>query len=258
MEKSILPSYRVSCGQVAELATQEEPVLLCECRCRKKRDSQFAVVLLPKFGARRNGMVGVICRRNILAHPLITIRCFGWRLFFRALIAGHSQTFLSLLADAKGLHPPTVKVPELVERCVKLELQAKRIYERLAARLLGHRLISNFFETLACQEETHAELLGLCREVAGRSVWKEECFAPCRDAIPHLERQMENIESSLESIDGVTDALRLVIQIEGSEVNQTFESVVAASASVFVRKLLAFQNVAARVQWIGSQLDAVC
>ena len=189
-------------------------------------------------------MVGVICRRNILAHPFVTIRCFGWRVFFRALIAGHSQTFLSLLAETKGLQPPTVKVPELLERCVKLELQAKRIYERLARRFFGHKLISDFLNTLARQEETHAELLGLCREAASRTIWKEECFAPCRDSIPRLERQMKNIESSLDSIDGVTDALRLVIQIEGSEVNRMFESVVAASASVFVRKLLAFQNVA--------------
>jgi hypothetical protein len=189
-------------------------------------------------------MIGVICRRNILAHPFVTIRCFGWRVFFRALLAGHSQTFLSLLADTKGLRPATVKVPELVERCVKLELQAKRIYEWLAGRFLAHKLISDFFDTLACQEETHAELLRLCREAASRAVWKEECFAPCRHSIPHLERQMESIESSLESLDSVTDALRLVIQIEGSEVNRTFERVVAASGSVFVGKVLAFQNAA--------------
>ncbi len=189
-------------------------------------------------------MIGVIRRRNILAHPFVTIRCFGWWVFFRALIAGRSQTFLSLLADTKGLQPPTVKVPELVERCVKLELQAKRIYESLAGRFLDHTLIGDFFDTLARQEETHAELLRLCREAASRAVWKEECFAPCRDSIPCLERQMKNIELSLESLDSVADALRVVMQIESSEVNRVFESVVAASRSAFVRKFLAFQNVA--------------
>ncbi len=189
-------------------------------------------------------MVGVICRRNILAHPFITIRCFGWRVFFRALIAGRSRTFLSLLAEAKGLQPPMVKVPELVGRCVKLELQAKRIYESLAGRFLGHEPLSEFFDTLARQEENHAELLRLCRELAGRSVWKEECFGPCRESIPRLERQVEEIESTLKSIDGVSDALRVVIELEGSEANRVFESVVAASASVFVQKLLVFQNAA--------------
>jgi len=189
-------------------------------------------------------MIGVIRRRNILVHPFITIRCFGWRVFFRALIAGQSQTFLSVLADTKRLQPPAVNVPEIVERCIKLELQAKRIYERLARRFFGHKLISDFLNTLAQQEEDHAELLKLCREAASRTIWKEECFAPCRDSIPQLEQRMENIESSLESLGSVTDALRLVIQIEGSEVNRVFESVVSASGSVFVRKVLAFQNVA--------------
>ena len=123
-------------------------------------------------------------------------------------------------------------------------MQAKRIYERLARRFFGHKLISDFFSTLAQQEETHAELLTLCREATSRTIWKEECFASCRESIPQIEQQMENIESSLKSLGGVTDALRLVIQIEGSEVNRIFESVVAASGSTFVRKLLAFQNVA--------------
>jgi hypothetical protein len=189
-------------------------------------------------------MVGVICRRNILAHPIVTIRCFGWLVFFRALIAGHSQTFLSLLADSKGLQPPKVRVPELVERCVKLELQIQQIYIRLARQFFGPNLLSNFFTTLALQEESHAQLIDMCRVLAGLAVWKEECFAPCRETIPHLERQMENIESSLESIDGVTDALRVVIQIEGSEINQVFESVVSATGSDFVKKLLVFQNAA--------------
>ena len=138
-------------------------------------------------------MVGVIRRRNVLAHPIVTIRCFGWQVFFRALIAGHSRTFLSLLAETKGFQPPTVKVPELVGRCVKLELQAERIYESLAGRFVDNERTSDFLSALARQEQSHAELLRLCREAAGRSVWKEECFAPCRDSMPHLERQMENI-----------------------------------------------------------------
>ena len=189
-------------------------------------------------------MVGAICRRDVLAHPFVTIHCFGWRVFFRALIADDSQTFLSLLADTKGLQPATVKVPELVGRCVKLELQAKRIYERLAGRFLGHQSVCDFFDSLARQEESHAQLLELCRVVAGRTIWKEECFAPWRDSVPRLERQMESIESSLKTIDGVADALRLVIEIEGSEVNQVFGSVVAASGSGFVRKILVFQTAA--------------
>jgi hypothetical protein len=53
---------------------------------------------------------------------------------------------------------------------------------------------------------------------------------------------MGDAEASLESLPGVPNALRLVIQIEGSEVNHVFKGIVAASGSDFVRKLRAFQS----------------
>ena len=187
-------------------------------------------------------MVGAICKRDILAHPFVTIHCFGWQVFFRALIAGRNQTFLSLLAQTHTLQPPKVSVPKLVGRCVKLELRAKRIFESLASQFAHQRPVRKFFDTIARQEQGHAELLELCREAASRAVWREEYFAPWRDAAPRLERQMGDTEASLESIDGVVDALRLVIQIEGSEVNHVFKGIVAASGSEFVRKLQAFQS----------------
>jgi hypothetical protein len=187
-------------------------------------------------------MIGTIRRRDLLAHPVVTMRCCGWRVFLKALVAGRRVTFLSLLADTKRLQPPTVKVPEFVGRCIALELQAKWIYEWLAGRFIGYDPVREFFETLAHQEETHAELLKLCREVASRAVWKEECFSQWRDAVPRLEQQMADIESSLGSLNSVSDGLWIVIQIEGSEVNQVFEGVVAASGSPFVQKVRAFQH----------------
>jgi len=187
-------------------------------------------------------MVGTIRKRDILAHPILTIRCFGWRVFFRALFAGRDQTFLSLLTDTKKLPPPPAKVPELVERCIKLELKAKKIYQRLAEQFAGRESVGNFFRTLVRQEESHAQLLELCRVIANRTLWIGERFTPYRDSIPRLERQMESIESSMESIQHPADALKLVIEIESSEVNQVFGSVVAASGSDFVRNLLVFQT----------------
>ena len=61
-------------------------------------------------------MLGSIRKRDVLAHPIVTIRCFGWHVFFRALMASRDQTFLSLLADCGAVGPPPVRVPELVGR----------------------------------------------------------------------------------------------------------------------------------------------
>jgi len=200
-------------------------------------------------------MVGVIRKRDILAHPLITVHCFGWPILLKALVAGRDRTFLSLLADTWALRPPKLEVPELLERCVKLELRAQRIYESLAVRFGEHPRVQRFFETLAGQEKSHYEMLQLCRELAGREGWLEEHFKPWRDAVPRLERQMDDAEASVEGLERFTDALRLVIRIEGSEINQVFGGVVAATDSIFVRNLQAFHTAEAKhIEYIVRQI----
>jgi rubrerythrin len=200
-------------------------------------------------------MVGAIRRRDILAHPLITVHCFGWPILFKALVAGRDRTFLSLLADTWTQRPPRLEVPELLERCVKLELRAQRIYESLATRFGEHEPVRRFFETLASQEKTHYEMLQLCRGLAGREGWLEEHFKPWRDAVPRLERQMDDVEACVEGLERSTDALHLVIRIEGSEINQVFGGVVAATDSSFVRNLQAFQNAEAKhIEYIARQI----
>jgi hypothetical protein len=121
-----------------------------------------------------------------LAHPAITVSCFGWKVFFRALVAGQHQTFLSL--------------------------------------------------------KDHAELLDLCRVAAGRGEWDGKHFDPWRGAVPGLEKQIQEAESRANSLDFLSDALRLVIQIESSEVNRIYLGIVAASDSAFVRKLRVFHE----------------
>ena len=187
-------------------------------------------------------MVGAIRKREILAHPFVTIHCFGWRVFFRALTASQNETFLSIVAQVTIHHRPSVKVPDLVGQCIGLEDRAKQIYESLAERFSQEEPVRLFFNSLARQEQSHAELLELCRAAAGRGRWDGQHFEPWRDTIPQLKRQMEEAASSLDSLDGVRVALRLVIQIESSEVNRVFRGVVAATDSDFVRELQAFQQ----------------
>jgi hypothetical protein len=189
---------------------------------------------------------GVIRTRDIIAHPLVTVQCFGWPFFVRALIAGRRKTFLSLLAGSDALRPPTVAVPELLGRCVDLESRARRIYELLAARFSDRPPVRRFFETLARQEQEHFELLALCRQLASREGWLEEHFAPWRDAVPQLERQVDDLEDSLDDLACLDDALRLVIRLEGSEINQVFRGVVSATDSEFVRSLQAFRTAETR------------
>lgn len=189
-----------------------------------------------------NEMVGVITSRDVLLHPIATIRGFGWRIFFRAVSPWHEKTFLALLWDADFFGAATSKVPELLGRCIGLELQAKRIYAALAEGFANLGSIGRFFEALAEQEQDHADLLELCRAAAIRGGWKANYFNPWQEYIPRLEQQMEEVEAAVYSIGSVDDALRLVIRIESCEINEIFEAVLAASDSAFVRRLRAFRD----------------
>ena len=187
-------------------------------------------------------MDGVIRSRDILAHPITTIRCFGWRVFFKAALPWRHKTLLSLLQEGQYFGDARRKAPELFRRCIGVEWQAKRIYAAFARVFVESRSASRFFEILAQQEQEHAELLEVCQTIAGRSGWKAEPFALWHDLLPRLEQRMQTMESSLSRVGSLDDALRLVIQIESSEINEVFHGVVAATNSTFVQKLKPFRD----------------
>lgn len=186
-------------------------------------------------------MLGAIRKRDILAHPLVTIHAFGWGLFFRVLVAGRDETFLSLLAATQQVRPPTIEIPEALARCVELESRAGRIYASLASRFPSPRALCEFFETLSEQEQQHFEMLAVCRELGSREGWIEESFTPWREAVPRLERQMTEAEDLARRVGSVAEALHLVIRIESSEINRVFAGAVAATDSSFVQNLQVFQ-----------------
>jgi len=188
-------------------------------------------------------MVGVITSWDVLAHPVVTIRCFGWGVFFRAIGPWQSRPFLSLLRDA-GYFQTIIssQVPTILERCIALELRAKIIYNVLAKALEDHATVSRFFDALAQQEQNHADLLEVCRAAAVRGGWRANLFNPWQEYLPRLEQQMAATEAALGTIDSVEAAFQLVIQVEMSEVNQVFYAALAATDSAFVKKLRPFQD----------------
>lgn len=187
-------------------------------------------------------MKGVICRRHVIAHPLTTIQSFGWSVFFRALTAGPDRTFLSIVAPTLFEEPPPPAVSSLIERCVALEVRAAAIYRRLAQKHAGTPPLARFFDTLARHEQDHAELLELCRGLSGESGWEEKDLERWLGVLPKLEARMTEVERGLEDLEETSDVLNLVIDIEGSEINQLFHGVVNATKSDFVRTFEAFRT----------------
>lgn len=187
-------------------------------------------------------MVGVITSWDILSHPISTIRCFGWRVFFRAVGPWQGRTFLSVVHDAGFLAPSTSSMPTILERCIALELRAKRIYKILAKALDDQGLVGPFFAGLVEQEQYHVDLLELAWAAAIRGGWKANLFNPWEDYLPRLEQHMADAEAAVPTIDSVDAALRLVIQIESSEINEVFPAALAATDSAFVKRLRPFQE----------------
>ncbi len=187
-------------------------------------------------------MVGAITSWDILAHPISTIRCFGWLVFFRAITPWRGRTFISVLQDAGVFAAAASNVPTILERCIGLELRAKRLYAVLAEALDDEGLVGPFFAGLAEQEQYHADLLETARAAALRKGWRANLFNPWEDYLPRLEQQMAAAEAAAFGIDSVDAALRLVIQIESAEINQVFNAAVAATDATFVKKLRPFRE----------------
>jgi rubrerythrin len=204
-------------------------------------------------------MVGVINHWDILAHPVVTIRCFGWGVFFRAIGPWQSKPFLSLLRDAGHFGAADSKVPAILERCVGLELRAKAIYKALARTFADKGLVAPFFAGLAEQEQHHADLLELGRAVAIRSGWKAHLFNPWDDFLPRLEQQIAAAEAAVSKVDSVEAALHLVVQIESSEINQVFYAALTATDSAFVKKLRPFrETMEAHMAYLVERLPQLC
>jgi hypothetical protein len=187
-------------------------------------------------------MVGVITSWDVLAHPITTVQCFGWLIFFRAAVPWHDVPFLSLVRDAGLFRAPPSNVPRILDRCIDLELRAKRIYNALAKALFDQGPVGPFFADLAEQEQQHSDLLEVVRSAAMRSGWNASLFNPWEDYLPRLERQMDAAEAAVREIDSVDAALQIVIEIESSEVNKVFNAILAATEADFVKKLRPFRR----------------
>lgn len=185
-------------------------------------------------------MVGAIRKRNILAHPIVTVQCFGWKVFVKALLAPPGTTFLSLVAPIEPIKPAKRPWREPIAHCSDLELRARRIYLDLAERFRENAEAHEFFTALANQEQGHHDLLQLCSAAMRRGHWKSEVFAQSIKCLPGLEAHMHAAEKTAQLLKTLPEALELVLTLECSEINFVFQGVVKSSDSPFIRRVRAF------------------
>ena len=124
-------------------------------------------------------MTGAIRAWDVLSHPWITVHCFGWKILFRAAMAGPQQTFLSMLSEATFFGSADGEAQSIVQKCIGLELRAKGLYVALADMFADDPPLTEFFTTLAQQEQDHADLLRLCAAASNRAGWRFQDLPTC-------------------------------------------------------------------------------
>lgn len=186
-------------------------------------------------------MQGIIRKRDVVAHPVVTIQCFGWKLFFRTLVADHDRTFLELVGE-DTFPKRGYRAPNLVARSAGLERRAMGIYLNIARRNSQDPQLCAFFSTLADQESSHAELLELCASATSPEQWESDELTRWQEVLPGLETAVSEFEQAASTVEGRHAALELMSRLEGSEINDLFLGVVGASSSEFVRAVHAFKH----------------
>jgi hypothetical protein len=136
----------------------------------------------------------------------------------------------------------TLQASEVCERFIALELRAKRIYAVFAQTFAKTKSAHQFFEVLSQHEQDHADLLKLCWDAVRHGAWNAEPAGLWRDLILRLEHDLQAIESSLSETSSLDDALRLVIEIESSEINDAFFALASATDGNHIRDLRPFRE----------------
>jgi hypothetical protein len=186
-------------------------------------------------------MIGAIREWDILLHPIVTIRCFGWKTFYRAILAGPNETFLSLLSDDAVFGAADSEEAAIIKQCVSLELRAKQLYLNLAGATAESRSLAEFFAALAQQEQDHADLLLLCEAASDGSGWRLRDLPVWRNNLIRLDKEMCDAEMRASTVTDVNSLMKLVVQIESSEVNHVFLTMIGACSSPFVKRLRPFR-----------------
>ena len=135
-----------------------------------------------------------------------------------------------------------MQVSKLFERLIALELRAKRIYSVLAQAFAKNESAQQFFEVLSQQEQDHAGLLKGCWDAARCGAWKAEPVSLWQDLVLRIEHDLQAIDSSVSETCSLDDALRLVIQIESSEINNAFFGITSVTNRNQIQDLRPFRE----------------
>ena len=173
-------------------------------------------------------MQGVITTKSILQNPFVIIEGFGLRVFISALFADKDATFLDIISQCHELDAhkdmARMNLSEIVNQFIGYELKAQELYTMLSENFSEIDVSPLFFKHIASHEEGHAIVLArVRREIERGHYWKESKQIHISE-IERFDRFMKEAEAAVLSGVSLAEALALVDQLEGSEINIVFEN----------------------------------
>lgn len=185
-------------------------------------------------------MRGLIGKKDVLAHPVVIIRGFGWKTFCRCLASSSGTTFLEIISEGipRPASPREIELSHQMDRLISFELRNAQIYAKMAGMFYPLGEVREFFRTLTDQEEGHAEILRITKvEVARRRLWNT--LVPIKlEMMEKIDQKLTEVEERLadpKKLD-LTHALHLVEDLEASEINIVFDFLLHSIQTPFLRR----------------------
>lgn len=207
-------------------------------------------------------MRGLIGKKDVLAHPVVIIRGFGWKTFCRCLTSSPGTTFLEIISEGipHPASPQEIELSRQFDRLISFELRNAELYSQMAE--LFHSLLDvrEFFRTLTDQEEGHAEILRITKvEVARRNLWNT--LVPIKpEMIEKIDRKLTEAEKTIADSKKLelARALHLVEDLEASEINIVFDFLLHSVQTPFLRRIhFLIPSVADHQTYLNSMLPSL-
>jgi rubrerythrin len=118
----------------------------------------------------------------------------------------------------------------LLGRAAKVEQSAAEIYEKLASHFTSDRLLHQFWSNMAAQERRHAKKLGTWQELLEQ--WPATEWPDIGDfemAIGELEKIAGGLRARAENAKSPDDAFAIALELETSELDVIYTTLLQAS-----------------------------
>ena len=187
-------------------------------------------------------MDGVVRSRDILAHPIATIRGFGWRVFFRAILPWQHEPFLSLIQKSGRFRATGLKCAADPASLHRLGIACQRIYDALGRALDEQGPVALSLPVWRNRSSATPNCLDCAKPRQFMAVGRQISLTPGKTICPASSNKwMRRKRPSIQSTRS-TRPYKWWFRLNRRRSTRSFHAALAATDGVFVKKLKPFRE----------------